>query len=121
MKFIDAHFTGCTESKDMDEKLDKMLLGLDGIADHFMLIYYDIYHQYVKPRRRTDGGPSMDSVTIDIIFASDREDNVKQAAGCAKVLLEKAFKSKFESIFYGTDYKNITMDARQYLRTKYYI
>ena len=121
MKFIDAHFTGCTESKDMDEKLDKMLLGLDGIADHFMLIYYDIYHQYVKPRRRTDGGPSMDSVTIDIIFASDREDNVKQAAGCAKVLLEKAFKSKFESIFYGIDYKNITVDARQYLRNKYYI
>ena len=121
MKFIDAHFTGFIESKDMDEKLDKMLLGLDGIADHFMLIYYDIYHQYVKPRRRTDGSPSMDRFTIDIIFASDCEDNVKQAAGCAKILLEKVFKSKFESIFYGTGFQNITGDARQYLKSKYYI
>ena len=121
MKFIDAHFVGIARTAAMHGKIDMMLTLLDKVADKHMLIYYDIYHQYIVPERRDDGSPFMDKVTLDIVFASDREDLLEAAYKDALVALKGAFGHKFEGTTHGLEYKDITKDARQYLRNKYFM
>ena len=49
MKFIQAHFVGTARTAGMQGKVDTMLLLFDKLADKHMLIYYDIFHQYIIP------------------------------------------------------------------------
>ena len=121
MKFIQAHFVGTARTAGMQGKVDTMLLLFDKMADKHMLIYYDIFHQYITPERRQTGMPFMDKVILDVIFASDQQEILEAAYRDFLDALKGAFGQPFKGTTRGCEYKDLTKDARQYLRNKYFI
>ena len=121
MKFIQAHFVGHPRTAGMQGKVDNMLLLFDKLADKHMLIYYDIFHQYIIPGCRETGRPFKDMVILDVIFASDQEKILEAAYRDFLDALKDAFGQPFKGTTRGCEYKDLTKDARQYLRNKYFM